>query len=268
MRQLIYIFLSLILLNACSKEDLIDIFIGAQPDFYEEDNYDKQLNVFAILQADSSGGFSKSIFELSRTRQALNDTLNDSIVLSGSIVTLLKTEGQSTIDSIRFSYYNTESLIFDPELNQNSSFKLEEGFEYRLRIVCEGFSTLNAYCNLPAKPELATEITSGDENISFSLKNDTSIYLYEVFLVYNDLLTSPFRIEPQNYQEETTVVLRNKFPDKDLQKMLIYSYDKNLTTYYSFSNVFIKPNTYRPPFTTVEGAYGCFGAINELMYKF
>lgn len=267
MKNLIYILVFALSLSSCTKEDLFDIFIGAQPNFYEEDNYDKQLNVFTILQPEINGGFSKSIFELSRTRQALNDTLNDSILLSGSTITLLKLKDQLVIDTLRFIYFWRDSLVLDPASDQNSSFTLEEHFSYHLEINSEGFSTIQADCTPPAKPSLATEVSIAGGTISFSLKNDTSIYLYEVFLVYEDLLTSPYRIQPQNDQEETLASLENSYPEKSLQKMLIYSYDINLSTYYSFSNVFIKPNTYRPPFTTVEGGYGCFGAINELVYE-
>ncbi|MDA3823604.1 MAG: hypothetical protein PF450_13475 [Bacteroidales bacterium] len=266
MKKLIFIFLLTILFGACTKEDFIDIFIGGQPTFYEEDNFDKQLNVFTILQPDNTGGFSKSVFELSRTRMALNDTLNDSILLSGAIITLLKIQDQASIDSLSFTYYYPDSLVFDPLSDPNASFRLEELYTYSLEISCEGFSNIYAKCIPPVQPILASEVSSEGETISFSLKNDSSIYLYEVFLVYSDKLSTPFRIEAQNDLNETMVFIENSYPEKTLQKKLIYSYDKNLSTYYSFSNVFIKPNTYRPPFTTLEGGYGCFGAINELVY--
>jgi hypothetical protein len=267
MKKLTYIFILTLLISSCTKEDLIDVFIGGQPNFYEEDNYDKQLNVFTILRPDSSGGFGKSIFELSRTRQALNDTLSDSLLLSGSTITLIKLKDQIVIDTLGFTYYWRDSLVLNPSSDLNSSFTLEESFSYHLEINSEGFSTLYGECTPPSKPSLASEVNNSGVTISFSLKKNTSIYLYEVFLVYDDLLSNPYRIQPQNDKEETLVVIENFYPDEALQKILIYSYDKNLSTYYSFSNVFIKPNTYRPPFTTVDGGYGCFGAINELVLE-
>jgi len=50
-------------------------------------------------------------------------------------------------------------------------------------------------------------------------------------------------------------------------RLTVYAYDKNLSEYLTAANLFIKPNTYRPPFTTVQNGYGCFGSLNLLTKK-
>jgi hypothetical protein len=47
-----------------------------------------------------------------------------------------------------------------------------------------------------------------------------------------------------------------------LKRLVIYSYDKKMASYFAASNLSFKPNTFRPPFTNVQGGYGSFGSMN------
>jgi hypothetical protein len=125
---------------------------------------------------------------------------------------------------------------------------------------------LTAETVFPNQPVIVNDSVSVANNkVQFSLNADTTAFLYDVYL---------FIGTDQTYQRvlraktgSTTIELNADIPVVAGAKLLIYAYDKNLSEYLTAANLFYKPNTYRPPFSTVENGYGCFGSMNLLIKK-
>ena len=160
--------------------------------------------------------------------------------------------------------------------NPDSAFKV---FEYRntrffpyahqkCKLICErmGYETITAETIIPNKPQISGNISVQNNTVKFNLVNNPSIFLYDIYLFdRNEIDYSKIfdfsRILPSE-DTYTNVMIQPEFEITDYSYLVIYSYDINLATYMSYSNNFIKPGTYRPPITTVEGGYGCFGSMN------
>ncbi len=72
------------------------------------------------------------------------------------------------------------------------------------------------------------------------------------------------RIVPNNIGN-TDVQLKIEYNASGAINLLyVIAYDINYERYVTTSNIFFKPNAFRPRFTTVDGGYGCFGSLNSL----
>jgi hypothetical protein len=145
------------------------------------------------------------------------------------------------------------------------SFNPLPGQNFKLICQSNGLPTLTAETTLPRQPVILNNaFIFSNGNVQFNIVSDTSAYLYDIYLI-NGSNQFTQRIAPSG-SGNTLVTISTGSPVAGAV-LLIYAYDKNLSEYFTQSNLFIKPNTYRPPFTTVENGYGCFGSLNILSIK-
>ncbi len=270
----ILIILIMFFLSNCTKDDLFDFYIGPQPKFINEEPFDKQLNIFGVLRPDSSSQFpnnyiidqngqltgqSMSYINVERTIMSINDTISDTIPIPSAKVNLYKIENSKVQDTIKL-YFTNFNGHFNKMRYRAKGFYPKPGEMYMLSCFKEGYDTVFSQTIIPDPPELTNAVNVKNKSLNFTLKNNKSIHLYDVYIISG--LDSYFeRIVPEN-EEEIEVFIDFDFDLSSSSYILIYGYDENLANYFAFPNVFIKPNTYRPPFTTVEGGYGCFGSLN------
>ncbi|MFC2136620.1 hypothetical protein ACFLTE_00445 [Bacteroidota bacterium] len=262
LKNIIYILIIIIgiIFSSCSDDPAFDILLGGQPRFLTEDGYDKKLNVFGVLRPDLIQNYSQSFIHLERTLAAVNDIENgeDIFILDATITSYLVEDGV-LIDSFHFEYQNPDNFFNAFEYRDTSFIPIAL---QKYKLICKriDYETIEAETIIPKKPHINGNINADDNSINFNLTNDTSIFLFDIYLIDNEDFDFS-RIMPSE-GANTFVKINPEFTLSNNTILFVYSYDTNLATYLSYSNNFIKPGAYRPPITTVNGGYGCFGSMN------
>lgn len=262
-RKPIYIItlsICLLFLNSCSKDDLIDLVIGSQPSFIENHQFTAGLNIFGIIRPDSIDGKPMNNIHIEKVIQAVGST-EDSTTVVDYKAAIYKTDNSRVVDSLSFvfSYPNTTYTHLPTD------FKPLPGNCFQIVCKSPGLPTLTAETVIPNQPAIVNNSISTTENkVQFSIQADATAYLYDVYLFVGrtQYTLRILRAAAGN----TPVTIDAKLSGDTSNRLVIYAYDKNLAAYFTAPNLFIKPNTYRPPFSTVQNGYGCFGSSN-LMTK-
>jgi hypothetical protein len=120
---------------------------------------------------------------------------------------------------------------------------------------------LTAETIIPAQPSiLNNSIIIENNSVKFTIIEDRTAFLYDVVLYIGSKKYSQRVLRATDGNTEVEFLVENI--NNTVRKIVIYGYDKNLSEYLTAQNLFIKPNTYRPPFSTVQNGYGCFGSLN------
>ena len=251
----------LLLFNGCSKENLTDLVIGAQPIFIDGHQFVAGLNIFGVIRPDSVNGKSMNVIYVEKVIRAVSRT-EDSTTVSDFNATIYKTIDNRMVDSLCFTYKYPDTTF----THQPTDFKPLPG--NRFQIVCKspGLPTLTAETVIPNQPAIVNNsISTANHKVQFSILEDSTAFLYDVYLFVgtNQHYQRMLRADSGNTPIEFDVDLS----DTTVNKLVIYAYDKNLSEYLTEPNLFIKPNTYRPPFSIVQNGYGCFGSLNLLSKK-
>jgi len=255
----IIVIICIIIFSGCSDDPAFDILLGGQPNFINDEGYNRQINIFGVLRPDLNNNYPQSFIHLERTYAAINDTFSYDIIKNANVKIYLE-ENNELIDSFLFEYQNPDSLFKLFEY-RNSTFIPKALEKYQIKCTAEGYkNAVYAETIIPKKPQLSGNINVNNDIIKLNLINDTSIFLYEIYVFDNENFDFS-RILP-SLDSITEVSLNPEFNLTNNTIIIIYSYDTNLATYNSYSNNFIKPGTYRPPITTVNGGVGCFGSMN------
>ncbi len=237
-----------VLLANMGCEEVIEFYAGIpfQPKAINSE-YTPGLNIFGILKAGPSYDTLNHFFEVQQLLH-LSDT-------AGIIIN----EAEIILEQIS----NIDSLSIYPLVNYNegnyTNSELNPDFGEQWNYVCTyDIFTITSHTRIPNKPALLPgSMVATDNNITFTIQPDTTAFLYEVFY-FNKSDYVFKRILPDN-NEPTNVDLSIRFRDiEGSNQLFIFAYDKNYEKYISTSNIFYKPNAYRPRYTTVEGGYGCF----------
>ncbi len=251
------------IITSCSEDTAVDILLGGQPKFKTDEGYDKKLNVFGVLRPDFIENYSQSFIHLERTLAAVNDSINGELFITDAIVNLYLEENNSIIDTFYFEFQNPDSFfnIFE---YRDTTFLPIANQKYYLNCIAPGYESIHAETIIPSQPQLSGNIKVNNNYISFDLINDSSAYLYDIYVIDNEDFEYK-RIMPSD-ELLTEVDIKPEFTITNSAYIIVYSYDINLATYFSYSNNFIKPGAYRPTITTVEGGCGCFGSMNFAVF--
>ncbi len=228
---------------------------GPQPNILESTEHVAKLNVFGILRPDSLQGLPLSYIHLEYAYPT--DDIPDSSIVADAKVKIIKLDGETGVDSSLLIYADWD--VFPTKEYRNASLFPRDG---TYQLICErtGYPTLTARATIPPVPVIqeGTLQRKGNE-LSFTIKREEQIGLYEVVLIGPDLFLKERFIRPK------TGDISISFPVKDSSGssglLIIYGYDLNLSEYLT-ANLSIKPNIYQKDFSTVENGYGCFGALN------
>jgi hypothetical protein len=183
--------------------------------------------------------------------------------LKNAIVHIYTTDKLGQKDTLSLLFYEDES-------GNNWSFprfisnqlKVEAGMQYQLEIKSAGLPDVKAEATMPEVPVMlpgSLSITSN--NIHFSLAPDSLAFLYEIFLFSDSSFTSKIFLHEgalgQKIEWKLTI-------NDDWKQLVVYAFDKNMAKYMTTAtSSFYSFNVYRPPVSTVNGGFGCFGAMNS-----
>ncbi|HEY4784765.1 MAG TPA: hypothetical protein VIH57_01895 [Bacteroidales bacterium] len=242
----------------CSKDDLFDIVIGGQPAFVGNHQFAPGLNIFGVIRPDSLDAKSMNLIHVEKVIPAVSDT-EDSTTVSDFKAVIYKTNNNVVIDSLCFTYTYPDTTF----THQPDDFIPMPGNRFKISCQSPGLPVLSAETIIPNQPVIVGDIINSSNNkAQFSILSDTTAFLYDIYLLAgsNQYYQRILRAKTGN----TTVEIAANLSVGSNAQLLIYAYDKNLSAYLTAPNLFVKPNTYRPPFSTVQNGYGCFGSLNLL----
>ncbi len=255
-------FLISILLSSCSDDFLFDFLLGPQPTFIDETDYNPGLSILGILRPDSLNSKPFSYVVVEKLIPAVSSSPDSFNVIDAKVVVYRMLNGEQ-IDSIEFLFDSTQLF---PAFYRPLDFYPQAGESFSIRCEREGLPTLTAETTIPNVPVVVEgSFAITPSSVKFSIMNDSSAFLYDVHYSLGEVAS--FVRFVKNKSGNTQVEVFHHGTIQAGAKVAIYAYDVNLSAYLTAPNIFIKPNTYRLPFSTVYGGYGCFGSINLLVIE-
>jgi hypothetical protein len=255
MKLKIAFFITIVLLSIAGCEKALDFYVGMpfQPKNMSSE-YTPGLNIYGILKAGPSYDTLNHFFEVQQLLRPSDTTKLIEINTAKIFLEQIPTEGRSR--TYQLTNYNKGNY---------TSRELNPDYGERWYYICT-YDTFKITGNtrIPEKPVLIKEsLIVTEKSISFTIQPDTTAFLYEIFY-FNESDYVFERIIPDK-DEPTRIDLSINF--KDLigsNNLFVFAYDKNYEKYITTSNIFYKPNAYRPRYTTVEGGYGCFCSVSGI----
>ncbi len=233
---------------------------GPQPSEIVPTEFEKGMNILAVLRADYDSGSSfVSITRALTTEEIYSEEIID--FTPENVFTQVINEGSGVATEFMQSLDTNELNMF-----RNSSFSPEPGERYELEITAQGFPTLTGTTLIPQRPVWVEELTVlGTDELNFSLVHDSSAFEYKLYLYFPSGEILEKVVKPNG---SSKIAVEWKFSSGLGQPLyvLLFALDENLTRYGNSPISFI-PNTYHPDGSTVSGGYGCFGSVALTTYQ-
>jgi hypothetical protein len=258
---IITLFISAFLIfTSCSEDFLFDFLLGPQPRFIGNEEYIPGLNILGIIRPDSLDSKSLSYILVEKVIPAVSN-VPDSFNVIDARVMVYRIMDDIAVDSFEF-YYDTTQLF--PSIYRPQNLQPRAGDTYYVRCTREGLPEVTATTTVPDVPVIENDnVVISENSIRFTIVSHPSAAMYDVVLLSGSYFNSARLLQSTDGNTPVEISYSgNLGPDSWI---LIYAYDTNLSDYLTSPNIFIKPNTYRPFFTTVNGGYGCFGSMNLLI---
>ena len=234
----------------CSCEKVFETYVGLplQPTNINS-VYVPGLNVFGVLKAGAIIDTLNHYFEVHYIPHVF-DTMS-SFIINDADVTLQNDFNTYILNNVEDGLYFNLDIVPIP------------GGEWNYTCVYDTFevTSLTIIPNMPVVDKSIIEISDG--SIKFSIDYDASAFMYDVYYIdENSFITK--RIVPE-YANDIEVLLDIEYNESSAMNLLyVIAYDQKYEQYVTTSNIFFKPNAFRPRFTTVDGGYGCFGSLTSL----
>lgn len=254
MKNFQYIFVSVLVLvffSACQKT--LEIYIGLplQPKNINA-IYEPGLNVFGILKAGETLDTINHYFEVQTVPEIFDTTSNLNIF--DAQITL--TQNRDALNSYNL-FHIGEGRYFHYGIDP----KPGDIWEYHCVYDTFDITSTSIVPNMPfIIPESLKQRSS---NISFLIKYDSTAFMYDVYYV-DQFSYALQRIVPEAERDNNVSLDINTSKKSEFNLLYVIAYDKNYEEYVTTSNIFFKPNAYRPRFTTVNNGFGCFGSLTSL----
>ena len=244
----IVVIFNLVLISV-SCEKVLETYVGLpiQPTNINS-VYVPGLNVFGVLKAGAIMDTLNHFFEVHYIQHVFDTTSN--ININDAEITLTNDTNNYILNSKDGLYYHL-GIVPIPGQVWNYTC-IYDTFEVTSQTIIP---------NMPVVRRSSIEMNHG--NIKFTIDYDASAFLYDVYFIdENSLVTK--RIVPE-YTNDIEVKLDIEYDESSEIKLIyVIAYDQKYEQYVTTSNIFFKPNAYRPRFTTVDGGYGCFGSLTSL----
>ncbi len=254
--HLMFSFSLSLLIVGCSFDSRFDILLGQQPTFLSSHPFVPGLNILGVIRPDSTGQKSMNLIYLEKVIPAVSPTPDSTVLLDFS-VQLYKIDHQIIIDSLCYSYHYPDTTF----THHPSNFGPQAGNHFKIICKSPGLPDLTAETIVPNLPVI-NSVTTNNNKVQFAIDADSTAFLYDVYLFVDG--QQQFQRILRAKSGSTSVEMAANLSNGQQRKLMIYAYDKQLAEYLTTPNLFIKPNTYRPPFSTVRNGYGCFGSLNVL----
>jgi hypothetical protein len=264
MKKLALLVLTFIVLFSSGCKDMVDFYLGVpfQPAI-DKNAFVPGLNIFGIIRPDSTMGYNNSYIMLQKALPATGS--EDSLDLNTAIVKIF--HGNKSADNLvcYFLPSNYNGTFEDEYYRPQCDFSPQAGDTILVECSYLELPVLKGLTIVPNKPELLQNTILITENsVSFDVKQDSSIYIFDIYLFNGNRIINYLRI-PASSASDTHIKLSWQGADAD--SLVIYGYDYNFSKYYLTSNTSLNFNKYRETYSTVEDGYGVFGSLNLAGYK-
>jgi hypothetical protein len=250
------IFTLMISLSGCSKIAEYYVGLNFQPDM-EENGFQQGLNVFGVLKAGPSFDTVNHYFEVQQLLP-LNGSF-DTMAISLADIQLKRIAANGDVQIYHPTNRN-DGVYFDQSITTAPGDQWFFSCQYDTALV-------KSQCFVPNAPKLVGGVeTTKEDSILFTIESDTTAYLYQVYLLNGNNFLTEKRV-PQKGVNTSFAFKPNWTVTEGTNLVYVFAYDWNMEKYISTSNIFFKPNAYRPCFTTVEGGYGTFGAVSSAVFS-
>lgn len=234
----------------CSCEEIFETYVGLplQPTNINS-VYVPGLNVFGVLKAGTILDTLNHYFEVHYIPHVFDTTSNFSIL--DADITL-----QNDFHTYKLNHLD-DGLYFNLEIVPIP------GQEWNYTCVYDTFE-VTSHTIIPSMPVVSkSSIEINDGSIKFSIDYDAGAFMYDVYFI-DEYSFITKRIVPE-YGNDIEVQLDIEYNESSAINLLyVIAYDQKYEQYVTTSNIFFKPNAFRPRFTTVDGGYGCFGSLTSL----
>lgn len=256
-----FIFILLPLVLSCKKTTDIYLGVPLQPKF-DENSFIPGLNIFGILRPDFSANSSNSFVIVHKVTKAVGDT--SFWLVENAQVAISPEQGSSLYAFIQSS---DKEYVKDRPFSPPANFVPTAGETYNIRCSTPDLPELSGTTYIPKNPNLIYQTWHKQKNTLFlRFQKDSGIYMLDLIAYNNGEIFGKQRNAIVGNNSENTEIEMPALPTKP-DSIVVFSYDKNLATYYLTSNTSINFNKYRVPFSTVENGYGVFGSLNKAVFN-
>ena len=245
------------LLGSCVKIGEYYAGLNLQPNMTDSP-FEPGLNVFGILKTGPGLDTINHYFEV----QQLLDiaSWDDEINLYDASIKLKRVTAAG--EAFNYNLQHTADSLY-----ANTAILTAPGDRWNYVCVYDTFE-VTATCVVPNYPQLQEGTLQKEEKeLKFTILADETAFMYQVYLIDGEhvWLEQKVPVEGNNteFNLHTDWIISNQ-----TCLLYIFAYDRHMEAYYTTSNTFFKPNAYRPPFSTVEGGYGTFGAVSSCLIAF
>jgi hypothetical protein len=229
--------------------------LNQKPELFEQEPL-HGLNVYGILKTGPGFDTLNHFFEVQQMLPI--GGMYDSLVVTDAHIDLIRTSTENEQQHYQLQHladgrYSGTDLIIAP------------GDVWTFYCKADTFE-VTATSRIPKLPELEDEPVAGEDGIlRFAIAADTTAFLHQVYVLNGDQFYTEKKVAPGNISNAFSIQLNQ--PLNETLYLYVFAYDENLERYQSTSNTFFKPNAYRPPFSTVDGGYGTFGAVSSSRFE-
>ncbi len=243
---------------------MVDFYLGVplQP-VIDKNAFVPGLNIFGIIRPDSTMGHNNSYIMLQKALPATGS--DDSLEIDTAIVKVFLGYKPAENSLCYFLPTDYNGIFNDDYYRPQCDFLPQAGDTILVECTYLELPVLKGFTIVPNKPFLLENTILRTENaLSFDIRKDSSIFMYDIYLYYGNQIVNYLRI-PASVNTDTPVRFSQQGIDAD--SLVLYGYDYNFSNYYLTSNTSLNFNKYRETFTTVTNGYGVFGSLNLAGYK-
>lgn len=231
-------------------EKMLEAYVGLplQPENVNGE-YEPGLNVFGLLKAGSIMDTLNHYFEVHYIPHVFDTMSNISIE-----------DAQITLEN-DFQTFELEHAGDGIYFNRGIVPVPGQAWNYTCTHDTFIVSSITIVPNMPVVEESSIGISN--KSLNFLVNYDTSVYMYDVYYVDETSFVRK-RLVPAPGQD-TEIQLDIAYNgSSEFNLLYVIAYDKQYEQYVTTSNIFFKPNAFRPRYTTVDGGYGCIGSLSSL----
>jgi len=237
-------------------EKMFEIYMGVplQPKNINSE-YVPGLNIFGMLKAGPTYDTLNHYFEVEQIIYVFDTTTIISI--DSAIIELARHQDNGSETKYTLMPYG-EGKYTNPFLDA------KPGDVWNYQCIYDTFN-ITSQTLIPNEPQIKEgSLKVTNSNLSFVINTDPTAFMYDVFYI-DEMGFYTKRIVPQQGINTEVSFDINFSSNSQINQLFVYAYDKNYEEYITTSNIFFKPNAFRPRFTTVEGGWGCFCSASSLM---
>lgn len=253
-KVLAMLLMMLFIFQGCLKIGEYYLGLNLQPALFEQENL-HGLNIYGVLKTGPGLDTTNHFFEVQQMLSIRE--VYDSLIVTNANIALSRDSAGHVL------HYQLDHLYDGRYFDE--SIQTAPGDVWTLSCCADTF-VISASCRIPKQPELDGLPKIGANGLlHFSVLADSTAFMHQVYVFYGEKVYVEKQQAPVGSGNVFSIKLDSLLHGNLI--LYVFAYDENLARYQTSSNTFFKPNAYRPPFTTVEGGYGTFGAVSSSRFE-